>query len=263
MTYSDYLALFLILPIGLLSVLVIHDRQRKQALPATFRDGSPPLVMTAVMLVAIAYTTPWDNHLIATHVWSYNAALVSGITIGVVPLEEFIFFALQPLLIGLWLFWLARRLPSAQAPADEVALLRLISSIAAACLWVIGLLLLAHWQPGTYLGWELAWAMPPIILQLSLAADMLWHYRRLLVMTVIPMVAYLSAADAVAIHQGIWTINRARSLGVLPGGQLPLEEFIFFFLTTIMVTFGLILVMALSAWWRVQAGLRQPASNTK
>ena len=39
--------------------------------------------------------------------------------------------------------------------------------------------LLARWRPGTYLGLEVAWFLPPIILQLLVGADGLWLRRRL------------------------------------------------------------------------------------
>jgi hypothetical protein len=67
------------------------------------------------------------------------------------------------------------------------------------------------------------------------------------------MTLYLSLADAVAIGEGTWTIDPAQSLGLLLGGQLPLEEFVFFLLTTTLVTFGMVLGLEVSSWTRLQA----------
>ena len=61
------------------------------------------------VLIALIYTTPWDNYLVATNVWWYDPALVTGITLGWVPIEEYTFFILQPILAGLWLAFLMRR----------------------------------------------------------------------------------------------------------------------------------------------------------
>jgi hypothetical protein len=51
-----------------------------------------------------------------------------------------------------------------------------------------------------------------------------------------------------AISAGTWTIDPAQSLGVLLAGKLPIEEFVFFLLTTTLVTFGLTLGIAEQSW---------------
>ena len=56
------------------------------------------------------YTTPWDNYLVATGVWYYNPQLVTGIVFGYVPIEEYTFFILETLFVGLWWYFLVRRL---------------------------------------------------------------------------------------------------------------------------------------------------------
>ena len=43
---------------------------------------------------------------------------------------------------------------------------------------------------------------------------------------------------------GVWTINPMKSLGILLGGVLSIEEFVFFLLTNAMVVFGFVLVWA-------------------
>jgi 15-cis-phytoene synthase/lycopene beta-cyclase len=123
--------------------------------------------------------------------------------------------------------------------------MRVWSVVVMAVLWLGSLLLLASgWQPGTYMGLELAWALPPIALQLAFGADILWRYRRWVILGIVPMTLYLSAADALAINGGIWTINPEKSVHFLLGGILPVEEFLFFLLTNTLVTFGITLVLA-------------------
>jgi len=56
--------------------------------------------------------------------------------------------------------------------------------------------------------------MLPISTQLAFGADILWHYRRLVVVTILSMGFYLSLADAVAIRAGIWTIDPVQTTGV-------------------------------------------------
>jgi lycopene cyclase domain-containing protein len=256
MTYFGFLLRFLVLPIIGLLLLNWWDQRRNQALPAALAAYSPYKMLGILLLIAVTYTTPWDNYLVATGVWWYDPALVAGIILGWVPLEEYTFFVLQPILIGLWLLPLARRLP---VPAGDGGGLRtrLIAVAAVGLIWVAaGLLLVSGWRPGTYLALELAWALPPIMLQLYFGADTLVRHWRLVFLTIVPLVLYLSGTDTIAIGHGTWTIDPAQSLGLLLWGQLPIEEFVFFLLTTVLVSFGLILGIAERSWQQLRA-LRQ------
>ena len=95
MTYFSFLLLFLVVPIGLLLILTVRDRQRGK-IAVGFLDGwSVWLAIGLHVLLAIVYTTPWDNYLVATRVWYYNPNLISGVVLGWVPLEEYIFFVLE------------------------------------------------------------------------------------------------------------------------------------------------------------------------
>lgn len=247
MTYTSFLLTFIVPPIALLAGLVaLRARTRRRHGPlSTSAPWVSPALVAALLVVAMLYTAPWDNHLIASHVWFYDRARVDGITLGWIPLEELLFFPLQTLLVALWYAWLApfvAPVVPATGAAGGSPRTQLASVLAAGCLWLVAVtVLLAGWRPGTYLGWELAWALPPIILQLAAGADVVWRARRLLVAVIVPAVLYLSTADAVAIHAGIWTIDPHHSTGLLIGGTLPLEELVFFLLTTTLVALGLVL----------------------
>jgi lycopene cyclase domain-containing protein len=194
---------------------------------------------------------------VATGVWWYDLALVTGLTLGWVPIEEYTFFVLQPILGGLWLAFLARRLelregPSSLGDGRSPAALRIWLPILLGVVWLgMMVILVSGWQPGTYLALELAWALPPIALQLGFGADILWRYRRLVFLSIVPLTLYLSTADALAIGWGTWTIDPAQSLNVFLGGVLPIEEFIFFFLTNTLLTFGIVLVWARASHERI------------
>ena len=114
------------------------------------------------------------------------------------------------------------------------------------------IVLLVGWQPGTYLALELVWALPPILLQIWFGLDILVRHRRLVLLTIVPATLYLSAADHLAISLGVWTINPEQSLGLFLGTHLPIEEFVFFLLTTVLVTFGLVLALASESWERIR-----------
>jgi lycopene cyclase domain-containing protein len=245
MSYLGFLLRFLLVPI--LILLLLFFRERGKARPPALQAHSSWKLLLVLVVVALLYTTPWDNYLVATGVWWYNPVQVMGIVFGWVPLEEYLFFILQPILVGLWLLWLARRLPVAPTAVGEGSrsYVRSVSTVLVGCIWVISILLLvANWQPTRYLALELAWALPPIMLQLAFGANLLLRHWRLLLLTVIPVTVYLAAADALALTEGIWTIDPAQSSGLLLAGRLPVEEFLFFLLTTILVAFGLILGLA-------------------
>ena len=66
-------------------------------------------MVLGLILVAVTYTTPWDNYLVATGVWWYDENLVTGVTFGYVPIKEYTFFVVQTVLTGMWMIWLLQR----------------------------------------------------------------------------------------------------------------------------------------------------------
>jgi lycopene beta-cyclase len=66
-------------------------------------------ILSALTVIAVIYTTPWDNYLVATGILHYEPNLVLGFNLGYVPIERYAFFVLQTLLTGVFAFWLWRR----------------------------------------------------------------------------------------------------------------------------------------------------------
>lgn len=263
MTYFGFLVRFLVVPSIVLLLIALWDQRRGRHAPAELRAFPLWAAIAIHMFIALVYTTPWDNYLVATNVWWYDPALVTGITIGWVPIEEYTFFLLQPILAGLWLGFLSRRLALPDEPLRPR--LRRWLTVAAGALWLVMVgILVFNWRPGTYMGLIFGWALPPIALQLAFGGDILWRYRRLVFLTIATIGVYLSLADALAISFTIWTIDPAQSLPFLIGGVLPIEEFTFFIITCTLLTFGVTLLMAeeshrrfaaIRGWW---AARRQP-----
>lgn len=268
MTYFGFLAIFLGIPILLLALW--HTRTRSNpALPAAWRLQKTSILVIALhVVIALLYTTPWDNYLVATGVWWYDPALVNGLTLGWVPIEEYTFFVVQPIFSSLLLLAIMQRWQPAVSAIDRPQA-RLISVAGVSLIWLISVIvLLSGWQPGVYLGLELGWALPPIILQLAFGADILWHYGKKVALAVLAPTIFLSAADALAISTGIWTINPEQSLHWLIAGILPFEEFIFFLLTNTLIVFGVTLSLAPSSRERFQSvkewlASRLPAAKRK
>jgi lycopene beta-cyclase len=270
LTYGQFLALFLLPPIVGLAILVLRDHwwrgsgaQAFEKIEKSAQGASRWWLLAGLTIVAIVYTIPWDSHLIAEGVWSYAPSRVSGLMLAGIPLEELLFFPLETLLIGLWVFWLTPRL--APQRHDVPAIVRWVAGAGFGVAWLVGLLILLRgWRPGTYLGWELVWALPPLALQCGLGADVLWRRRWLVLAALAPITIYLCVIDALAIHAGIWTIaptQSLQSLGMLPDGVLPLEEGVFFVLTSALVTGGLIMGMAPEMWRRLHVHSRRPGRS--
>jgi lycopene beta-cyclase len=242
MTYAGYLALFLGLPLLVLLWLALHDWRR-----GAFSSPLGWLALGVHVIVAVLYTTPWDNYLVASDVWWYEPQRVTGIVLGWVPIEEYVFFVLQTLMTGTWLLWLLRR-DTAQ-PWRRPASWRpwrpgMAAAVLAGAVWLLATAtLLLRWLPGIYLALELFWFLPPIILQLIAGSDILWKQRRVVAVAILPPALFLAVTDALAIRAGVWTIDPAQTTGILIGGLLPVEELLFFTLTNILIVFGMSLVI--------------------
>src|SRR6185436_12337140 len=115
MTYFGFLLRFLFIPILILLAITVWDNHKP--IPG-FRNGRAVWVAIGIhILLAVVYTTPWDNYLVATGVWYYNPTLVAGFMIGYVPIEEYTFFVGETILSGLWWWFLARRFALTPSPS--------------------------------------------------------------------------------------------------------------------------------------------------
>lgn len=245
MTYFAVLATFIGPPLVVLMALAWIDARSSSGRrrPMLHREGG--IILLAHVVIALVYTTPWDNYLVATNVWWYDEALVTGVTLGYVPIEEYVFFIVQTLLTGLWLLALRRYLfRTEHAPAPNNAVRRRVFPVVMVA-WIASMILLfSGWKPGTYLALELSWALLPVLLQVGFGADILWARRGVVLAGILPVTLYLSIADAIAIESGTWTIDPAQSTGIMVGGVLPVEEVLFFFLTNTLIVLGMTLMLS-------------------
>jgi len=241
MSYFEFLIVFLLPPIVILTTLNLYDQRRQRVLPSEFVANQLWKVILLLVLVAVLYTTPWDNYLVATSVWWYNPDLVTGIVIGWVPIEEYTFFVLQTVFTGLFTITLARYLPLPKTHFSPNTPIRWLLGLGLLPLWILSFLaLIVGWDAGAYLVILLVWAIPPIALQLAFGADILWYFRRLVLLAILATTVYLALADSLAISSGTWTINPSKSLMVFIG-SLPIEEFIFFLTTNTLIVLGITL----------------------
>ena len=205
MTYLEFLILFIGIPLFVISFWAF----KKQCL-----DQKNIFGIGLLCLIALIYTTPWDNYLVMQNVWSYPPGVVLA-TIGYVPVEEYGFMLIQTMFGGvLW------------SPG------------------VLGVFFLFH-ESGTYAGLILVWAFPPLAMQWGLGARVLLSSLKRWMPLWAGLTLYLCLADSYAISANIWTITSATRSGI-EVGNLPIEEALFFALTNLFVFQGLCLWKA----WR-------------
>ncbi|WVQ98941.1 hypothetical protein IAU59_006073 [Kwoniella sp. CBS 9459] len=249
-------------------------------------------------LMATIWTTPWDNFILSHSGWSYPHGSIIG-KIFYVPIEEHMFFVLQPILVimlhcivthgrlipfdvdvGLPQIGAAHakhddrkvdgraELPEEGSPdisklsnvnalrdGDEEGL-RTVQTLPrrplAASIWLlftlIGLTLVleahdvidissisrAKWLLGRhafYQGWILVWISPVIGFLTYLGARLTRPDKVALAVGT----GYLWIVDTIALRSGSWAISTETTLGIELWRGLPLEEAIFFFLTSYLI----------------------------
>jgi len=258
-TYFQILFLFILPPLLILALLAPWDVWRWLAGKRPKPDLTPYWIVLAHVLIALIYTTPWDNYLVATNVWWYNPLLVTGIRIGWVPIEEYTFFVVQTLLTGLLTVWLIRHFAALNppTPAQETGAagwkVRMWGSLAVGLVWAASTAaLFLGWEAGTYLTLILSWALIPVLLQVIFGLDILIAEWRVLVWATLPPTIYLWALDWVALSETTWTIDPLQTTG-LKLGVIPIEEMLFFFMTNLIIVFGVTLMTSPRSQERARA----------
>jgi len=237
MTYASFLLFFLVLPsVG----LVFLGFRKTKNMPSARQSLRHHWVGIAILaVIAFVWTTPWDNFLIAKGVWASPADRVIG-TLGYVPLEEYAFFLLMPIFNGSLCFLLLDPRRSIRggrvSPAGHA---RLAVTLVALILLLAGLMLFQT-EPGFYLGSILLWFTPPLLIQWLYDPVALGRHAGLVALATLLPTAYFAVADSFAIADGIWTIAERTSTGI-GIAVLPVEELIFFFVTSLLLAQGLVL----------------------
>lgn len=235
MTYLQFHLVFILPP---LLVLLVWVYRRP---PARYTVGQMGRALGLTTLIAFLYTTPWDNYLVKHQIWWYGPDRVLAVW-GYVPIEEYLFFILQPLLTGLWFLVLLRH-PPRMLPVPHPVRTRIAGAVGWLALAVLGGGLLRYtW--GTYMGLILVWAGPVLAGMWAWKGDAFWQVRRIWTWAVAVPTGYLWIADRLAIGLGIWTISPDATLGWHLLG-LPVEEAVFFLVTNILCVQGIMLFLNL------------------
>ncbi len=94
----------------------------------------------------------------------------------------------------------------------------------------------------TYLVILFGWSLPILAIQWAVAGRALWRARRLIAAAVLLCGTFLSIADHLAIARGIWQIDPAGVVGIRFWQHLPLEEALFYYLTSAMSAQGFVMI---------------------
>ena len=237
MTYWYFHAVFILPVIGALWLV------RRSGLPHFL--PRPALGLLILGSLAFFYTSPWDNYLVFRGIWTYPPdRVVESLRIGYVPLEEYVFFILQPILTGFFLLHFASLDPKSVdlllGATTRRARPRVVGLAISLLLLLLGIWAFSHGGHSTYFGLIAVWASPVLGLQWLYGADLIWRVRRLALRAVLAPTLYLWIADRIALEWRIWSVSAKLSSGwnVL---DLPLEEALFFALTNVFVVQGLLL----------------------
>jgi lycopene cyclase domain-containing protein len=239
LTYLTFLAVFVLVPLSTLGVAAVVRPSRERPSLGVQVGGTVLLVV-----LALAYTTPWDNLLIAEGVWWYGEGRVVG-RVWLAPVEEYLFIALQSVLVAVWTFRIGG---SVDASVGQTWRDGVVGALAGLVVSAVGVALVFGPQSTFYLGAILAWAGPVLALQWAVGWRYLLSVRRRVAAGIVVPTAYLCGADLLAIRNGIWTISPDHTTGLALAG-LPVEEATFFLLTSAFVVQGLVLLRWVMARW--------------
>ncbi|KAI8850496.1 Squalene/phytoene synthase-domain-containing protein [Chytridium lagenaria] len=226
------------MPSAPLSYAQVHVQYTLPPILLLLLFSRPFLVATEVnkiallSVIAVIYTTPWDNFIISRGAWTYPKDRVMGV-IGYVPIEEYAFFIIQTLLTGLITVLIQRwDLPILHLKPPTL-LSRYPPLILFLLQFALGITMLttAAFEP---LGWSqdqcfyvgalISWTAP--VLRPPMVGCRRLHFCK----------KHLNRTLRV------WEISRTRTLNIMVTQHLPFEEALFFFLVNCMIVFGLMAI---------------------
>lgn len=230
MTYLEFLIIFII---PLVTAGLIYYTRTPSLLKSDIKEAC-----LFLMFMALIYTTPWDNYLVKTGVWSYEEHNIL-FRIGYVPFEEYCFFILQTVLTSSWCLFIFNRFKLSKHTGSHKPKYTILSTLM--CLFILSLFLLYR-EKSRYLALILVWALPVFILQWTVGGQHLIKNIKVYIFALLPPTFYLWVIDGYAIYRNIWAISDSQTLGI-KFSYLPIEEAVFFLATNVMLCQGLILYM--------------------
>ncbi len=199
--------------------------------------------------IAVTYTIPWDAYLIKKRIWTYPSHVVWGQTLFGIPYEEVFFFVIQTYTTSL-LYLFTSKLSfkpvylrggdRSDAFSQKLTFQKRIGQLIVGALITYGAYHIYSWGEGTYMGLILAWAGPVCLFLWSLSSEMILQLPWACVVLPIALPTfYLWVVDTLALQRGTWAIESGTKLGIHVWPHLEIEEAVFFFVTNLLIVFGL------------------------
>ncbi|XP_050422719.1 uncharacterized protein LOC126834666 [Adelges cooleyi] len=229
LSYLDVHLVYTLPAIGVLTLITWPFINRSEIFKITF-----------LSLLALVYTTPWDNYLIANGAWIYQKNKVLGV-LGYVPIEEYMFFILQTTLTSLWALMCMRwSTPCLNFNYNKPSfqLIRWIPILLLSITTLIGWTIAIPGEKSFYLGTILWWVCPVTAFVWYGAGNYFTKKKVSASVAIIVPTVYLCWIDQLALKQNVWHINEQTSLEIFPFEDLPIEEAFFFFIVNVMIVLG-------------------------
>lgn len=226
LTYIGFHLRYTFPVIGLLAVLTRPFINRKEIFKIVF-----------ISIMALTYTTPWDNYMIYNKAWTFPPERVIAY-IGYVPIEEYMFFVIQTVLSSLWALLCVRwSTPCLNFNYNQKSylLIRWVPIIFLSIVTVVGYVIAVPGKDTFYLGCVFWWVCPVIMF--------LWYgtgnyfVKKIMPSSfaIIVSTLYLSWIDKIALKAKVWQINETTSLQISMVEDLPFEEAFFFLVSNFLV----------------------------
>lgn len=229
LTYIDVHLKYILPVIGILTLLTRPFINRSEIFKIVF-----------ISVLALTYTTPWDNYIIYKGAWTYSPKRVLAV-VGYVPIEEYMFFIIQTVLTSLWTLLCVRwSTPCFKFNYDKYSyqMIRWIPISLLSITTVVGYIISIPGQNTFYLGCILCWVCPVLIFMWYGGGN--FFVKNLIpssVAIIVPTL-YLCWIDQMAIRNNVWNISEPTSLNIFVVDNLPIEEAFFFFITNVIIVLG-------------------------
>ena len=198
------------------------------------------LITLGLCLIVIIFTTPWDNWAVKRNLWNFPKNRIL-FRVWHCPIEEYLFFLTQTIQACLladilrYSFFKGAFFSKPEPHYQWAAALALA--------WLLLFFLfrnLSFPKFLTYLRHLLFWMLPIIFFQWTMGG--IWIQQPVLIFTTAFVLGTLLVVfDSIAINQGLWFFDETQTLNIKFLRLIPIEEILFFYLTTLMVIQGFLL----------------------
>ena len=209
------------------------------------------LTFALILVIVVAFTTPWDNYAVAQGIWGFPPSKYA-FRIWHLPVEEYGFFVVQSLEVMLVCHGLSGLLGFRKVDLPHPGSFPVSLGLGALfLLWLGAGLSAGRWLPrrAHYLFHLVYWFGPVILFQWALAGPLLVANGIAVTLSTILVGTWLSLADLAAVRHGLWSFDDRQTLGLKWRRELPVEEIMFFYATSLLVAQSYFMLAPVASGW--------------